>query len=172
MTSQGTCTMGNEILYILPYRIRASSVMRELRRAGFLNCDLSVPIADTRDYGSRVLRSAAVCAVAGGVLGGTLGWVLGLSSLSLSGAESAGSGTMIPLLIGGSVGAAAGSLVGSLIGLGLPFSRAHLYLNRIQRGSVLVSVHAVKPDETASVERILQRAGGARITTAGGVASP
>lgn len=165
--------MATAVLYTMPDSTRASRVVRELREAGFPNSDLAVPEANDREYGTRVLRCAAVCAAVGCVLGGTVGWVVGLAGMAPpSGDSPAASGAFVPLLIGAFAGAAAGSLTGSVIGLGLRSSRARLYLSRLRKGSVLVSVQSVEPGDTSSVERILARAGGVRVTTVGDVETP
>lgn len=146
-------------------RAHASRVLLELERAGFSESVVSeieldgheTPIV-THDHSRTMLRGAAVCALAGGVLGGALGWIASLASRP----ETATFLTSQPLFLvvaGAVVGAAVGSLTGSMIGLGVsqpPSERSSIVFPR-QR--VRVHVHAFDTEQAPGLERILREAG-------------
>lgn len=69
------------------------------------------------------------------------------------------------VLAGVGVGGAAGGVTGALIGMGIPEYEAKRYDGYIQRGGILLSVHAESSDEITRAEKCLERTGAADVSS-------
>jgi hypothetical protein len=62
-------------------------------------------------------------------------------------------------LSGAAIGATAGGVAGALIGYGIPEYEANLYAGRLQKGHILIGVHAVTSEESTAAKDALKAAG-------------
>jgi|SRR5688572_683731 len=167
--------MGRAVFCIVKDRASATSLVDQLRSAGFSSNDISVLMPDksgTRDFAvansTKAPEGAATGAGAGGLMGGALGWLAGIGLLSIPGlGPFIAAGPIMAALSGAAVGAAVGGIAGSLIGLGIPEYEAKQYEGKIKGGNVLVSVHSENSDETKRAKEIFQRAGAEDIRSSG-----
>jgi len=164
--------MSKSILCIVPDRIRAEMIVRDLQRAGFVSDDLSVLMPDragSRDFahehGTKAPEGAVTGAGAGGVLGGTVGWLVGIGSLAIPGlGPFIAAGPILAALSGAAVGAAVGGVAGALIGLGVPEFEAKQYEGKLKEGNILISVRVADSDATKLAREIFERHHGEAIS--------
>ena len=112
--------MAKAVFCIAKSEEQATSIVNQLKEAGFSNNDVSVLLPDragSRDFAhehhTKAPEGAATGAIAGGVMAGVLGWLVGIGSLAIPGVG--------PLIAAGPIlaalsGAAAGGAVGGLAG--------------------------------------------------------
>src|SRR6185436_4266118 len=120
--------MATAVFGIVKNMAQAEDVVRQLKRAGFSDQDVSVLMADktgTRDFAhehkTKAPEGATAGAGTGGVLGGTLGLLAGIGALSIPGlGPFIAAGPIMAALSGAAVGAAVGGVTGALIGMGIP----------------------------------------------------
>src|ERR1700681_1071072 len=145
MAGKNTAVFG-----IYSTRAGTEAAVDALKAAGFRNTDISVLLPEnkgTKDFAvhkdTKAPEGTAAGAVTGGVIGGTLGWLAGIGSLAIPGVGPfIAAGPIIGALSGLGVGGALGGIAGALIGMGIPEYEAKRYEGRIQRGNILLSVHA------------------------------
>jgi hypothetical protein len=65
------------------------------------------------------------------------------------------------------VGGAVGGVTGALIGMGIPEFEAKRYEDRLKNGGILLSVHCDTSDEIKRAKEILERNGGAYVSSTG-----
>lgn len=146
-----------------------------LREAGISSDAISVLFPDkgtSRDFAhekhTKAPEGVAVGVSAGGVLGGALGWLVGIGSLAIPGiGPFIAAGPILAALSGAAVGATVGGISGALIGMGLPEYEAKRYEGKVHEGRVLISVHSINSDQTATVKRIFKEAGADDISSSG-----
>jgi len=152
--------MANKAVFgIVKSDVQASSVVEDLKNAGFSNNDISALFPDkkgTRDFAheqnTKAPEGAATGAGAGGLLGGTLGWLAGIGALAIPGVGPLiAAGPIMGLLSGAAVGAATGGLTGALVGYGIPELEAKQYEGKVKGGNILLSVHT---DDGKQVSRV------------------
>lgn len=144
---------------------QASSIVEDLRRAGFSNDDISALFPDkqgTRDFAheqqTKAPEGAAAGAGTGAVLGGVLGWLAGVGSLAIPGVGPLiAAGPIMGLLGGAAVGGATGGIAGALIGYGMPELEAKRYEGKVQGGNILLSVHTEDRDEVKRAKEIFKQ---------------
>ena len=144
---------------------QASSIVEDLKRAGFSNDDISALFPDkhsSRDFaheqGTKAPEGAATGAGTGAVLGGVLGWLAGIGSLAIPGVGPfIAAGPIMGLLSGAAVGGTAGGLVGALIGYGMPELEAKRYEGKVKSGNILLSVHTEDRDEVKRAKEIFKQ---------------
>lgn len=158
---------------------RASTLIGELKQAGFVDDDISVLMRDgaagTDVMHERITdtpQSAATGAVAGasagGLLGGVAGLVAGMVALAIPGiGPILAIGPIFTALSGAAVGAAFGGLTGAMVGLGVPEIEARRYESRLASGSVFIAVHTEDAGERQRVLEIFDRAGVSDIAQTG-----
>lgn len=99
-------------------------------------------------------------AAAGGIIGGTIGLLAGIGSLAIPGLGAfIAAGPLMAALSGSAVGGALGLTVGALVGLGLPEYEAKKYENALEKGHVLICVHAVNSDQVEKIKGIFTKEG-------------
>jgi hypothetical protein len=151
----------------------ASTIVDNLRTAGFTSDDISVLMPDKRtsrefahEKHTKAPEGAATGALTGGVLGGVLGWLTGIGALAIPGlGPFVAAGPIMAALSGTAIGGATGGLIGALVGMGIPEYEAKRYEARLKEGKVLVSVHSENSDETKRAKEIFERAGAEDISS-------
>jgi hypothetical protein len=128
--------------------------------------------ASSRDFAhekhTKAPEGATAGAAAGGAVGGTLGLLSGLGALAIPGiGPLIAAGPIVATLAGLGAGGAIGGLIGALSGMGIPEYEAKRYEGRVNKGGVLLSVHCETSDEIDLAKKILKRAGGEDIASAG-----
>ena len=159
---------------------QAEKILNELERAGFSTDDISALFPDktgTRDFAHEHHTKAPEGAVAGvgagGAIGGTLGLLAGVGALSVSGLGSfVAAGPIMAALSGAAAGAAVGGITGALIGMGVPEIEARQYEGKLERGSILLSVHVEDAEQRDRAQNILERHGADDISVASEKALP
>src|SRR6478736_556176 len=167
--------MEKAVFCIAKTEAQATSIVDQLKTAGFSNNDISVLLPDksgTRDFAheqhTKAPEGAATGAGTGGVLGGALGWLIGIGSLAIPGVGPfIAAGPIMAALAGAGVGAAVGGLSGALVGLGIPEYEAKQYEGKIKQGNILISVHSEDSDEVKRAKEIFERAGAHDISSTG-----
>jgi hypothetical protein len=157
--------MAKAVFGIVRTEMQASSIVQDLRQAGFSNQDISVLFPDkegTRDFAheqhTKAPEGAATGAGAGGVLGGVIGWLAGVGTLAIPGlGPFIAAGPIMAALSGAAVGAAAGGLTGALVGMGMPEYEAKQYEGKIRSGNILLSVRADDGDQVKKAKDIFRR---------------
>src|SRR6478736_4847748 len=159
--------MEKAVFCIAKTEAQATSIVDQLKTAGFSGDDISVLLPDksgTRDFAheqhTKAPEGAATGAGTGGVLGGALGWLIGIGSLAIPGVGPfIAAGPIMAALAGAGVGAAVGGLSGALVGLGIPEYEAKQYEGKIKQGNILISVHSENSEERKRAKDIFERAG-------------
>ncbi len=159
--------MSKAVFCIASSETLASTIVAQLKAAGFSNNDISVLLPDksgTRDFAheqhTKAPEGAATGAGTGGVLGGVLGWLVGIGSLAIPGlGPFIAAGPIMAVLAGAGVGAVVGGLSGALVGMGIPEYEAKRYEGKIKEGNILISVHSENSEERERAKDIFQRAG-------------
>lgn len=138
-----------------------------LRANGFPDQDISALLPDvegTKQVASekhtKAPEGAMAGAAAGGVAGGTLGLLVGLGALAIPGlGPFIAAGPIVAALAGAGAGGAVGTLTGSLIGLGIPEYEAKSYESYLNKGGMLLAVHADDNDRAKAAKDILNQCG-------------
>ena len=163
--------MSHLVTGIFTTRESAEHAVDELTRAGFSQHDVSLLMSDTthgREFALKKSTKAPEGAATGAAIGGTLGaiaaGVAAVASITVPGFGLMAAGPIVAALTGLGAGAAAGGLTGALVGLGIPEHEAKFYQEEIQRGRILVGVHAHQ-DRTEQAKSILDAAGAEKVTT-------
>ena len=152
---------------IYPNRSMVEHAVEELKSAGFSNTDISVLLpegGETKKFavekGTKSPAGAATGAGTGAVVGGTLGWLLGIGSLAIPGVGPfIAAGPIMVALAGAGAGGLVGGLAGALIGMGIPEYEAKRYEGRINKGGILLSVHADDSEWKNRGKEILEHTG-------------
>ncbi len=150
-------------------RENASDAVRELKRAGVPNAEISIVTnkvdgqsaqrsADDRTVDNNMSESGTADGAAiGGVLGGGAGILAGLGLLAIPGLGPVlGVGWLATAAIGAAVGASGGGLIGALVGAGVDNDDAKIYVDRVRAGGTLVSVRVPDADVNA-IEAIMRK---------------
>ena len=151
------------ITAVFTSREEASLALQKLETAGFTQNDLTLLVNEkTRgehfaiDTNTKATEGATAGATIGG-LSGALFLALGSAgTLVIPGLNLIMAGAVVGALAGLGAGAAAGGLVGALVGLGIPENEAKLYENTVQKGSILIAVHASDSARAEKVKEILK----------------
>lgn len=160
---------------IYPSRGAVERAVDELKIGGFTSGDVSVLFSSptaTGDFAhentTKAPEGAATGAVSGATVGGVLGWLAGIGSLAIPGVGPLiAAGPIMAALAGAGIGGTVGGLGGALVGLGIPEYEAKRYESRIEKGGILLSVHADTSDEVTEAKDILSRTGAEDISTKG-----
>jgi hypothetical protein len=159
--------MAKSVFCIATTEPQATTIVEQLKGAGFSNNDISVLLPDktgTRDFAheqhTKAPEGAAAGAGTGGVLGGALGWLVGIGALAIPGlGPFIAAGPIMAALSGAAAGAALGGVTGALIGLGIPEYEAKRYEGKIKEGNMLISVHAQDSSARDMAKAIFEHAG-------------
>jgi uncharacterized protein YcfJ len=165
---------------------QAQAAISQLETAGFLPSDISVlsrgaggtvvdsgdvlaPEVTTTDGSTRNVahenttkapEGATTGVVSGGAIGAIAGWLIGIGALAIPGVGPfIAAGPILAALSGAAIGAAAGGITGALIGYGIPEYEAKLYAGYLDKGHILVGVHATTSEESSAAKKALEAAG-------------
>jgi hypothetical protein len=145
---------------------QASSIVNQLKGAGFPENDISVLLTDkgNRRFAhvehNKALGWAAVGGSIGVVLGGALGCLMGLGILAIPGVGPlVAAGPIIAALAGAGAGAIAGGIIGSFMGVRMPTFEAIQYKGKMDGGNILISVLTGDATERDHVRAIFNNAG-------------
>lgn len=152
----------------------ATRIVDDLRMGGFTNQDVSVLMPDKKgaesfaiDNQTKAPEGAATGAGTGALLGGGLGWLAGIGALAIPGVGPLiAAGPIMAALGGAALGGTMGGAAGGLIGLGIPEYEAKVYGERINKGSILISVNTRTDEQKDHVENIFKNAGAEDVHTA------
>jgi hypothetical protein len=148
-------------------RVTLSNAIDSLRAGGFRNDDMSALMPDAAstkqvatEKHTKAPEGAMAGAAAGGIAGGTLGLLVGLGALAIPGlGPFIAAGPIMAALAGAGAGGAVGTLAGTLIGLGIPEYEAKRYESYLNKGGMLLAVHADDGEWAKKAKDILTRAG-------------
>jgi hypothetical protein len=148
-------------------RSQLVSAIDLLRADGFRETDISALMPDAvstkelaHEKHTKAPEGALAGAAAGGIAGGTLGLLVGLGALAIPGlGPFIAAGPIMAALAGAGAGGAVGTLTGSLIGLGIPEFEAKQYESFLNKGGMLLAVHADDGDWAKRAKDVLTRAG-------------
>jgi hypothetical protein len=146
---------------------QASSIVNQLKGAGFPENDISVLLPDktgNRRFAhvehNKALERAAIGGGSGVVLGGALGCLMALGILTIPGVGLLlAAGPIIAALVGAGAGAIAGGIIGSFMGMRMPKFEAIQYQAKMAGGDILISVLTGNPTERNHVKAIFNNAG-------------
>jgi hypothetical protein len=138
-----------------------------LRVNGFRESDISALMPDAastkeiaHEKHTKAPEGALAGAAAGGIAGGTLGLLVGLGALAIPGlGPFIAAGPIMAALAGAGAGGAVGTLTGTLIGLGIPEYEAKRYESYLNKGGMLLAVHADDADWAQKAKDVLTSAG-------------
>src|SRR5687767_13430366 len=159
--------MAKAVFCIAKTEAQATTIVEQLKAAGFSNNDISALLPDkagTRDFAheqhTKAPEGAATGAATGGVLGGALGWLAGIGALAIPGlGPFIAAGPIMAALSGAAVGASVGGLTGALAGMGIPEYEAKRYEGKVRDGNILLSVHTDDSEQRSLAKSIFERAG-------------
>jgi hypothetical protein len=161
------------VLGIYNSREAVERAVDALREAGFRSTDISVLFpanVGSKDFahekGTKAPEGAAAGGGTGAVVGGALGWLAGIGALAIPGlGPFIAAGPIMAALAGTAVGGAVGGVAGALIGMGIPEYEAKRYEGRVQKGSILLSVHSDDSVWTKLAKEVLERTGAEDISS-------
>ncbi len=169
-TTQPTATGKHTIVGVFDGPNHAEQALSGLQAAGFTPEQVSVVAHDKRDvqqlaeHSDMAGEGAATGAVTGGMLGGLAGFLIGISALVIPGiGPIVGTGIIVSTLAGAGIGAAAGGLVGALTGQGVPEEDAREYESHVRQGSILLTVHALSPEEERHAREVFDGVSGGSV---------
>jgi Protein of unknown function (DUF3341) len=166
---------GHSIFGIFTSRQGVEAAVQALRDADFRSSDISVlapeNLGDIRDIATVKSTKAPEGATAGGtsgaVVGGALGWLVGIGALAIPGiGPFLAAGPIMAALAGVGVGAAVGGVAGALVGFGVPEFEAKRYQTRLNKGGILLSVHADNHEWISRAKAILEKTGAEDVSSA------
>jgi hypothetical protein len=163
------------VFAIYTTRNGAEQAADALVSAGFSAGDISVLLPEnlgTREMGTEKSTKAPEGATAGAstgvVLGGALGLLAGIGALAIPGVGPLiAAGPIMAALAGMGAGGTVGGLAGALVGAGIPEFEAKRYQGVIEKGGILLSVHASTSDEVSRAKQILKGTGGEDVSSTG-----
>ncbi|MCC6174854.1 MAG: hypothetical protein IT305_06090 [Chloroflexi bacterium] len=151
----------------------AKAALAELKDAAFDPATIGVVtlrrqdaerLSETTGAPGQVRDDQTTGLLAGGLLGGVAGWLIGAASVAVPGLGAlVAAGALVGAVGGAGIGAAAGGILGFLIDQGLGHEEARYYQERVQAGSILVTVR--DPRRADEARDILRRCGGSDFMT-------
>ena len=161
------------VFAIYSTRSGAEQAANSLVNAGFSASDISVLLPEnlgTREIGTekatKAPEGATTGAGTGAVLGGALGLLAGIGALAIPGVGPLiAAGPIMATLAGMGVGGTVGGFTGALVGLGIPEYEAKRYEGVLQKGGILLSVHASTSDEVTRAKNMLKGTGGEDVSS-------
>ena len=164
--------MAKAVFCIATTEPQATTIVEQLKGAGFSNNDISVLFPDktgTRDFAheqhTKVSEGAAAGAGTSGVLGDALDWKEGGGIIAIPGlGPFVAAGPIMAMLSGAAAFTALRDLTGALISVGIPEDEAKRHEGKIKNGSILISVHARDSTERDIAKTIFEHAGVADIS--------
>jgi hypothetical protein len=155
--------MATAVYCIARSETQAIRIAERLRAGGFRSDDISLLYPDPQgrrdlahENSTKAPEGAAVGASTGAVIGGTLGWLAGIGALAIPGVGPLiAAGPILATLSGLAAGGTLGGLSGALVGAGIPEYEAQQYEGKLNRGNILLAVHADDSDEAAKIREIM-----------------
>jgi hypothetical protein len=160
------------IIGLFDDRVTLGNAVEGLRANGFRDSDLSALLPDAsstmevaHEKHTKAPEGAAAGATIGGIAGGALGLLVGIGAIVIPGLGMfLAAGPIVAALAGAGAGGAVGTLTGSLIGLGIPEYEAKRYESYVNKGGMLLAVHADDHKWAKLAKDIMDRAGARDIT--------
>lgn len=159
--------MANAVFCTVKNTMDATTIVDQLKAAGFTASDISVLMPDkqgSKDFAieneTKSPEGATIGAGTGAVLGGSLGWLVGIGALAIPGVGPLiAAGPIMAALTGVALGGTVGGITGALIGMGIPEYEAKKYEGKLKGGRCLLSVHSETSEETQNAKRVFEQAG-------------
>lgn len=159
--------MANAVFCTVKNSMDATTIVDQLKTAGFTASDISVLMPDkqgSKDFAieneTKSPEGATIGAGTGAVLGGSLGWLVGIGALAIPGVGPLiAAGPIMAALTGVALGGTVGGITGALVGLGIPEYEAKKYEGKLKGGRCLLSVHSETAEETQNAKRVFEQAG-------------
>src|SRR6478735_1336551 len=147
--------MSKSVFCLSDNEFQTEKIVQDLKAGGFSNNDISVLFPDksgTKDFAheqhTKAPEGAVTGAGTGGIVGGALGWLMGIGALAIPGVGPfIAAGPIMAALSGAAIGATAGGITGALVGYGIPEYEAKLYAGKLEKGHILLGVHASSADK-------------------------
>lgn len=163
--------MESVVICIISSESKATSIVNDLKRAGFPEGDISALFPDksgTRDFAheqnTKMPEGAATGATAGGVVGGIVGVLAGIGALAIPGVGPLiAAGPILAALSGAAIGATVGGITGALVGLGMTEIEAKVYEGKVKDGNILLSVHTRDAAATKQAQAVFEKGGAEHI---------
>ena len=148
-------------------RASLGNAIDALRANGFRDEDISALLPDMQsskeiatEKHTKAPEGAMAGATVGGLAGGTLGFFVGIGALAIPGlGPFIAAGPIMAALAGAGLGGAVGTLTGSLIGLGIPEYEAKRYESYLNKGGMMLAVHADDSEWAKRARGILEQTG-------------
>ncbi|WP_437923604.1 hypothetical protein WMF37_31865 [Sorangium sp. So ce291] len=165
---------------LLKTRVDAERAIERVMSCGYKRDAISLVMGHAA-RGQHVESGTGSRAVEGAGLGGAVGGAVGAAFAALA---AVGTSLMFPglglvvagpieaAIAGAGAGSAAGGLVGALVGAGVPEHRARAHESGLQRGEILVGVHAQSQRDAEILEMILEYAGAENVRSDSGLKRP
>jgi hypothetical protein len=146
---------------------QAASIVDQLKVAGFSNSDISVLFPDrtaarhfAHEHHTKAPEGAAIGGRSRVVVGAAFGWLVGIGTLAIPGlGPLLAAGPIIAAVTGAGGGAVVGGVAGTEIGMQTPEFEALQYTDKMNGGSILLSVHTEDATERQRAEEIFRNAG-------------
>ncbi|HEX6798828.1 MAG TPA: general stress protein [Ktedonobacterales bacterium] len=133
--------MTRSVVGLFANQEQAERAISDLESAGFDPTHMGIAMRDRR-AAKDVAEAEGISSTAGAVTGGLVGGTAGALLAAAGALVVPGIGPFLAggILAGALVGGAAGRLIGGLVGLGVPEQEAKYYQQRVEGGSVLLTV--------------------------------
>jgi hypothetical protein len=148
-----------------------------LRNDGFPSSHISVLFSENpaprtlaqalaQKKSDNVQDGAAVGGGTGALVGGAMGWLISMVALVIPGVGPfMVAGPIFAALVGAGVGGLVGEIAGALMGMGMPEDEATRYEEQVNRGGILLSVHADDLHRAKRGKEILEQTGARDISS-------
>jgi hypothetical protein len=151
----------------------ASAAINVLEFKGISANDISVIANDnmTKDNfavtdETKLPEGVAIGATSGGLLAAIAAGLTAVGTVASGGIGLIASGPVVAALAGGGAGALSGGIIGGLVGASMTEHQIKFYENAIEKGSVLVGVHAKNDDIKEMIEEVFQDCNAANVAKA------
>lgn len=151
----------------------AAAAIRVLEFKGISANDITLVTNDetTKDSfaitdNTKLPEGVAIGAASGGVLAAVAAGLTAVGTVATGGVGILASGPLIAALAGAGAGAATGGIIGGAIGMAIPEHEVKFYEDAIEKGSVLVGVHAKNDDVKELIEEVFEECNAKNIASA------
>lgn len=167
--------LNKSVIGVATTEAQAHSIVSMLRSRGFVDSDISLLRSTSgmaphfgHEASNKSPEGAAVGALSGGAVGGTIGVLAGIGMLAIPVfGPFVAAGPILAALSGIAIGGSVGGVAGGLIGFGVPEIEAKAYDGRVNRGEILIAVHAETADALSLAKDILTDEGAHDVATVG-----
>lgn len=165
--------MSTIVTALFSTRADAEGATAALLNSGFLGSQVSVLMTDatrgreqfTLVEGDKSAEGAAIGVATGGTVGAVLAGLAAVGSIVIPGLAIVAVGPLVAALAGAGAGGAAGGLVGALVGAGVPEHEAKVVGPGMERGGILVGVHADNAQQAEIARNTLASRGGRSVSS-------